>query len=197
MTSNRLLGPALGLAVAAMAVACYQLVFATTAMPSAPAWTGTGTRSIGGLTWSLGLAGQDVHWFTETASSVEIAPFLAQFGGPYRLTSYVPTAVLSHHEREFIHGNPTGRTDNLRLLYKSHPSNQATWVEPLWPTFWDGGEYFDVVEICGLAASEPVAYVNPNEPDSHLFISFRACGRSAGICAGGVLEVAFGPQVTS
>ena len=193
---KRTLALALGLAAAVMVVACYRLVSTTTVVSSAPTWSGTGTRSTGGVTRSLGLAGQDVHWFTETGSGVLIAPFLAQFGGPHRLTSYVPTAVLSHHEREFIHGNMTGRTDNLRLLYKDHPDNQATWVQPAGPTFWDGGEYLDVIEICGLAASEPIAFVHPYEPDSHLFMSFRACGRSSLTCAGGVLEAEFDQQIT-
>jgi len=181
------------------AVACYTLVSATTVMSSAPTWTGTGVRSLsstylGGR--SLGLAGQDVYAFG-SSTYVQTAPFLSQFGGPYTLTSYTQTSALGLHEVEFIHGNLAGRRDNLRLLYKSHPGNPATWVHPGWTTFWDGGEYMDIVEVCELAASTSREYVAPNAADSHLYISFRACGRTSRVCAGGVLEAFVNQPATS
>jgi hypothetical protein len=176
------------IAGAVVSAGCYSLSSAITLMSSAPAFTGTGARALGGtIHYSVGLAGQDVHNFGNS-TFVQTAPFLGLFGGPHRLTAYVQTVTAGFHQREFIHGNLVGHTDNLRLIYKEHPDNVPSWVEAFWPYVWDGGEYFRLKEICGLAASDSPIYANPDDPESHLFLSFRACGQSTGTCAAGVLE---------
>lgn len=189
---------AFALATSGVLAACYDLTAQVLVSSTPVAWTGTGSSSRNNQKRTLGLAGQDVHHFVGSRLvEVETAPYLAQFGGPYVLTSSVPTRVLGLHELEFAHGNRVGQTGELRLLYRSNPVNVATWVTPAAPFVPADEEYFQIVQICGLTAARTLLWATPESPDSHLFLSIRACGLTSGTCAGGVVEVDMNASVTS
>ncbi len=172
---------------------CYELASATTVFSSARSWTGTGHASIGSTygKHSVGLAGQDVLTFDSSGlRSSWTAPAMSVFGGAHVLTSIAQTHSMGFHEHTFVHGNLAGRTDNLDLLYTYQTNLTALRrVQPWYIRFWDAGTYFNVVEICDLAAASLPSYGNPADLESHLFLSFRACPEGGGACAGGVLEV--------
>lgn len=161
------------------------------------AWTGSGDysagSSYGGM--AIGLAGQDMVFFDQSGLRGRTQDVLAgEFSGPYELTSIAQTFSVGHHEQSFLHGNLVGRTDNLDLFF----TVQSQW----WHTapvrisasddivIRDGSRRFTITQICDMATPDVSnGWVLPDHPQSHLFLSVRACEGSS--CVGGVVEAAF------
>lgn len=196
MSSSRSTVATFGLGFSLLFASCYELVSTSTLYTTVRAWTGTGTLGRGGPKHSLGLAGQDIYQFSPSGlERVWTAPLIEEFGGPHVLTSLTQTHTLGHHEHTFAHGNLVGRTDNLDLFYTFQSYVGAmTRVRPWSPRIWDGGD-FDIVQVCDMAAAEQQAYGEPNDLDSHLYLSVRACRRGGGTCAGGIVEVQMNSRV--
>jgi hypothetical protein len=185
-------------AAAVLAVGCYEFVSQTVVLNNAPEWTGSGSWSAGGGGGAVvGLAGQDVYWTSGSGVEFYNDPLLDEFGGPYVLTSAAQTHTQGFHERSFFHGNLVGETDNLSLLFTGHFSitNPYEWVDPLYFDFYDGSTLFEVTQICDMAAGGNELYGNPSDPDSHMYLSFKACTPAGSSCTAGVMEISFDNQV--
>lgn len=185
-------------AVMLAAAGCYELVQVVTVYSAARTWTGTGSMSLGTtyVRSPVGLAGQDVVAFSETGvRTIWSSPALVFFGGAHRLTSITQTHGLGHHEHTFLHGNRIGRTDNLDLLYAFQSNLYALERVHAWyPRFHKLGTWFDIVEVCDMAAATLPELGQPDDLDSHLFLSGRACATNGTGCVGGVIEAAIEPD---
>ncbi len=186
------------LAASLVVLGCYTLQSTRTLDSFSPTWTGSGTYGLSGPKYAAGLAGENIYLYDSSGRrELWSSPLSDQFGGSYVLTSVAQTHSLGHHEHSFVHGNLVGRTDNLDLFYGTEPfPSLMSRVEPWWPQFWDAGSYFAIVEICDMAAAETGEYGHPTDPESHLFLSVRACN-DAGSCAGGVVEATFDDSMRS
>lgn len=175
------------------AAGCYQLSQTSTVYSVAKTWTGTGHNSLGNRfnRYAVGLAGQDLYMFSTSGLAYNFtAPAASKFGGSHVLTSFAQTHAVGHHEHSFMHGNLVGQTNNLDLLhaYGTHLTSW-NWVEAWSPEFWEGGKWYDIVQICDMAAATTQEDGHPYDLESHLFLSFRACAQDGTGCTAGVLEV--------
>jgi hypothetical protein len=177
---------------ALLSVSCYDFVSQTTVMNSAPTWTGASAYTLGSTTGSIGLAGQDIYWFNGTNTPVLLADdaLLDEFGAPYVLTGVAQSHTAGFDQHTFIHGNLVGDTDNISLLYVSGSSPLSMdWVDAFDPTIVENTNLYEIVQICDIASAADGSYGEPHEPNSHMYMSFRAC-TAGSHCTGGVLEFA-------
>lgn len=187
--------------IALLSVSCYYYVSQTTVMNAAPTWTGASAHTLGSIKGSIGLAGQDIYWFDGVKAPVLMDDYLLdEFGGPYVLTGVAQSHTSGLHEHTFMHGNLVGETDNLSLLY-TYGGNPFSmdWVDPLDPTIESGKNLYEIVQICELASAADGSFGHPDDPSSHVYMSFRACTVGQD-CTGGVLEIAvddgvYGPSL--